>query len=234
MITRIIMWAWRKKPPSKWLFLIAILISSSLLFVFLGAIFGADKLPKLRGQILMVNVGDMKYTSVLTPKAALQDAGFVELVVGISNTGAPSIATDYAMTVTFPRGARKTAQAIAIPPEGTKIPHKDSGTSETIHREDHLPRKTIQPIPKGGSVQGLLLFLVEGASMQDLKAIGTSFRIEFKDLWGREYSAEIQNTGMNDTMLDWPGVNSEVTYESELETKQPSPSPTPHKAASPH
>jgi len=238
MIARVMLWAWRKKPPSEWLFLVAVLLGSFLLFGLLGAVVGTDKLPKLKGQILLVNAGEMRYTPALTPKAVPRDAGVAQLVVAISNTGAPSIATDYTLTIKFASGVTKIGQSVAIPNEGLRMPHKAGqagGVSETIYREDHLPRKTIQPIPKGGSVQGILLFAVEGATMQDLRSIGTSYHLEFKDLWGALYTVDVQNTGIADVLMDFPGLRDSNVQEEKDEdgAKQP-PSPTPNKGASPH
>lgn len=129
---------------------------------------------------------------MVSPKASPKDSSFAHLVVSVSNTGAPSIATDYSLTVKFASGATKTGQAFSIPTKGAKLPHLSGGGTEMIYREDHLPRKTMQPIPKGGCVQGLLLFMVEGATMQDLRTIGTLYRVEFKDLWGKRMSPKFK------------------------------------------
>lgn len=232
LIFRLLLLAWGKKPPKEWAFWGASFVAFFLLVTICSAVLGTDKLPKLRGQVLAVLAGEMQYTPMVAPKSAPQDAGFVNLVVAVSNTGAPSIATEYQLTVTFASGETKTGQAIAIPTKGMKFPHKgDGGPAEIFYPEDQLARKTIQPIPKGGCVQGLLMFVISGASMQDLRAIGTSYRLEFKDLWGAPYVTEIKNAGMQDVMLDWPGIRSS-TVEDEPEPIIKLPSPTPNKKAS--
>ena len=149
---RLLLWAWGKKPSARVDFLG--MLFRRLLFARNSggsSVLGTDKRPKLKGEILEVEAGEMQYIPKVSPKDAPKGAGLINLVVQISNTGAPSIATDYALTITFPSGMKKVAQPISIPPEGFKLPHKN-GPSETFYAEDYLPRKTIQPIPKGGCV----------------------------------------------------------------------------------
>jgi hypothetical protein len=231
---RLLLWAWGKKPPREWIFWGCSIVAFFLLVTVVSSVLGTDKRPRLKARILGVMVGDMQYVPKITPKDSPRGAGLVNLVVEISNTGAPSIATDYTLTITFPSGAKKVAQQIAIPPKGFTMPHISSGASETFYAEDYLPRKTIQPIPKGGCVQGIMVFMVQGASMGDLKAIGVNHHLEFKDLWGASYYADIQNNGMEDNLMAWPGIRDSTGNEPEPEITLPSPSPTARKEASPH
>lgn len=230
---RFIVKALGKRPAKEWIFWAFSAPALFLIVTVTSAVLGTEKRPKLKGQILAVTAGELKYVPTVSPKESPKDATFTHIVASISNTGVPSIATDYTLTVKFSSGVTKTGEAFTIPTKGAKLPHQSGGGSEMIYREDYLPRKTIQPIPKGGCVQGSLLFLVEGASMQDLRAIGTVYRIEFKDLWGETYVAEIRNTGTRDVIYDWPGMRDSAIEGEVPEIMTPSPSPTPNTVASP-
>lgn len=114
------------------------------------------------------------------------------------------------------------------------MPHKGTGASETFYAEDYLPRKTIQPIPKGGCVQGVMVFMVQGASGEDLRTIGVKYHLGFNDVWGGSYAADTENKGMEDDLMAWPGIRDSTENEQVPEITQPSPSPTAHKEVSPH
>ena len=217
------LYIWKKKPPSEWLFFFTCTGGVFLLFFALQAALGTDRVPRFKVQIPQIGVGQTEPTVVAGVKIAPgQKMPFVSLVAVVSNTGAPSIATLFKLTVTFRDGTVKRGQLMNFD-DGTPL-LREGGFTEIVHDDEFLPTRTAQPIPKGGAVVGKLFYKIpDVSSKSDLTAIGTIYRLEVQDLWQRTYTCEHPYSVRTNLIYNFPGLRPQ----SFSTTQQATPSMTP-------
>jgi hypothetical protein len=195
-------------PPREWLFFVSVLVAAFFIVLVISTILGRDNRPCFTGEFAAVTIGEME--AIISPANSTirETISFVSPVLDISNTGAPSIAKGYRLTVIFSDGTSKAGEPFTPISAGPIAFTHPSGTSEVFGYDDLLLRKSLLPIPRGGFVQGRLLFRLRGLSPSDLRTIGTTFRIEFFDLWGKAYTTEFKCTSREDSLLHFAGMNA--------------------------
>lgn len=165
-----------------------------------------ERLPRLRGEILAITTAEALGAIGTTSKEKAQHVGIVLLAVNITNTGAPTVATHYKLTVNCGGKNIITNAVVADFLNEVNLVHEDSGVVEKPSPEDSLQKKTLQPIPTGGLAQGRIMFVLPEIALSDLRKIGAVYRIEFRDLWGTDYNAEMAYTSNEDVLLNFPGM----------------------------
>ena len=138
--------------------------------------------PKLRGVIqdaFTAKAGDNKESSIVTPD------------VMIVNTGAPSIATNFSVSVALPDGREVKGVPIAPPPPGSRLllnMSSDPNHQVTFDSADFIVRKGREhPIPTGGAVSGFCSVLIRGVSKEVVEAF--TLVVRFTDIDGSAVEA---------------------------------------------
>lgn len=157
-----------------------------------------------------------KSRNALTPNRQL-GLGIV-YVLTISNHGKPTTVTGYRLSIKLPNKGEITARP-TLAGGGIDISSPSKG-KVSYPPTDDLSRKTAeQPIPTGGRATGYLLFVVEGATEEEVFAEGASLTIHYQDLWGEDYGIGIPQFPVRPVeemdgyapITDVPGVNPKIT-----------------------
>jgi hypothetical protein len=226
------------RPPREWLFFGSVLVAAFFLILVVGTVLGRERRPRFCGEFAAVTMGEMEAITSPAKSTTREKFAFISPVPDISNTGAPSIAKGYRLRVIFNDGTSKIGEPFSLHSAGPILFTHSSGAAEPYDSDDLLVRKSLQPIPRGGLVQGRLLFRMADLSVSDLRTIGNTFRVEFFDLWGQAYKTEFKYTDHGDSMLHFAGMSAPKVAIAQPElslddtTKQPSSAP--NKEASPH
>lgn len=132
--------------------------------------------------------------SAVAPAGEHEENTIVTVVATVKNTGTPSIADDF--TLSIKSGNRETkGQAFPIPETITLADEK--GSSFQLKAQDYLPRKAVsQPIPTGGAVQGFITVLARDFKLGIEKG-GTVITLTFSDISGKTYKIESILTGQS-------------------------------------
>jgi hypothetical protein len=179
--------------------------------------------PKLNGTIEFVFSGNM------TPKGSNNPVGAMVLVlVGIRNTGTPSVAEAWHVHIQSEK-LNLDAAPTFIPPLFEV--RADEGKI-TLHGSEALYEKTNKPIANGSTVRGWLMFQFEGVSANELQSKGTKIEISFVDVLGAHYVATYPVAEGQQGLYYFPGSEQPFSgFEGRFSTP---PSPTPDTATSPH
>lgn len=133
------------------------------------------------------------------------DTAVVALVVTVRNTGAPSVAEQYELSVQTASG-QVVGQPLTIPPVlHLTYPNRviDVNTAMDLHH------KTINPIPHNALKRGYLLFAIPGISSARIDALSLAYEIVFRDINGKQSKcsrAATDQTGPGNT-ADFAGVD---------------------------
>lgn len=147
----------------------------------------AKNTPDLRGQILYYAAGNTKTEPGTTE--------FV-LTVNVRNLGAPSIATDWDVSIEPPGTLPIHAPPIHF--IGTRLFQNDKGSGLEVNSADLIFDKMVEtPIPKGGAVNGILYCLIKGIKREALTRAGVTLRVYFSDVMGKRYVVSQQLTGQD-------------------------------------
>src|ERR1039458_7454525 len=94
----------------------------------------------------------------------------------VSNTGSPSIAKDFALSVRLPNGKTVAGQFMMPPAKGSSYTLTfESGQSAQVYGDDFLLRKAMdQPIPSNGAAGGILMALVHDVTLKEIRSPGAS------------------------------------------------------------
>lgn len=138
------------------------------------------KIPKLSAQVDILAVA---------PAGHKWESSIVTVVAIIRNTGAPSIADDFKVTI---KVGEKEHKGIIVPPPIKEINlwTTDGKNKEGVAllAEDYLPRKCLaQPIVTGGGVFGFIQLLVTNVQHQEIHNKGI-ITISFRDVLNNVYS----------------------------------------------
>lgn len=111
----------------------------------------------------------------------LQPAGGVSLNVDVFNNGPPSITKNWTLAVKLRNGevfpGKETLTWISSYAQGN-----DSYPVMEMHPEDFIDRKTATiPVPKGGRVRGVIVFVFFGIPRERLIDLGTELILTFQD-----------------------------------------------------
>jgi hypothetical protein len=124
----------------------------------------------------------------------------VTIIATLWNTGAPSIATDFHLTLTLSDGT-EIPTLPRLPPRQSATLYGGIGGKQSIvlYKEDYLAAKAIvQPIARGGAATGFLMAEVESCGVQQkerIDSVGTKIQLRFHDINGKEYIAEQTTRG---------------------------------------
>lgn len=147
--------------------------------------------PQLSGKIITIMTGGVRGHE--------QDT-IITIDAYVTNTGAPSIAKDFALSVYLPNGKTVTGQFMMPPAKGSSyVMTFDSGQKAQVYEDAFLLRKAMdQPIPSNGAVGGILMALVHGVTLKEIRSPGILIEITFTDINGKLYSVK-------DSNLSWVG-----------------------------
>jgi hypothetical protein len=123
------------------------------------------------------------------------------LSVSIKNSGSPSIAEHFSLSI----GNDKIKVTHILPTfiqDGLKL-YGDEIQAE-FHRSDALEEKTMVPIMKGDIKRGWLRFVLGDVKIDDIKRPGV-ITIQFDDYLGRSYSSDMKIGGEGQGLFYYPG-----------------------------
>ena len=131
----------------------------------------------------------------------------ITVFVQVTNLGAPSIVSEWKLSIALP-GEKDPRLALPVAqPSGTITLEREEGPPVILSGEDDLADKTSQePIPKGGARVGVLIFLLEGIPGTTLRAKQITLILTFKDVVGREYRILHERTGIPGSPPYVPGL----------------------------
>lgn len=139
--------------------------------------------------------------SYVSPAGKTNESSIVVVIGIIKNTGAPSIASNFLVSVNV-KGVTTVGQFFPFG-ENIVIPALNSAPQITLHRDDYLVKKGMQqPIPTGGAVQGFLIVLVPNVKPAEILDVGSRISLSLKDASGRSYSVDQVTHGSSSTIID--------------------------------
>ena len=146
----------------------------------------------------------------VAPPGAPKVSGVSALIIAtVTNTGNPSIADTWHLTVKAPSGQtyESTPEIISLP-----VGAGGSGADDPkilIHPSEALYRKTApNPLATGSKTQGILIFKITGdAPKTSVMAVGNVFTLSCKDVYGNQIRATHTIKGLkNSGSLAYPGI----------------------------
>lgn len=149
--------------------------------------------PKLAGDL----ASEGNFVSVAP---ATNSRSIVTISAMISNTGAPSIVTDFVPSVALASGKQVSAK-VFIPQDDAVVLWKHGGHDKVVMQVgNELPIKGLQsPVAKGGAIIGFLTMLVDAPLDQVLQP-DTVISLSFKDIKGTPYSCSRKMGQQTDAM----------------------------------
>jgi hypothetical protein len=155
-----------------------------------------------------------KNTPVLVSRLEYYATGFVPefngqaavmFWVSVANLGMQSIADGWRLETILLDGRRITSNATMMPETVTF--HLANGRTRTIYREDALYNKLVNPLPQGGKVVGVLLFVMPDIKFDEVQMRGVSFTLRFNDVTGKSYESSKILSGQNAGDIEYfPGM----------------------------
>ena len=133
-------------------------------------------------------MGTLEQITFLT--ATPQNGPSVEAILvnlTVRNTGTPTIADRFEMSVGAKSGVTYPCQIEMFPDELT-IPFTD-GPTFVFKRHDAIYDKTTVPIPTGGQARGWMFATVAGTTEPELNQEGTTVTVIFEDITGAHVTA---------------------------------------------
>jgi hypothetical protein len=103
----------------------------------------------------------------------------------IRNSGSPSVAEDFDMSVRLGSGRRVAGEHLIIQ-DNTQLFDPQKRLDSVINAADALYEKAIAPIPQGGRVIGWIQYAVPGVNRDELMAPPTEIEVTFRDVQRRE------------------------------------------------
>lgn len=116
----------------------------------------------------------------------------IAVTLQITNTGEPSTAGDWGLIF------KLDGVDYGFPAVHTNLTIPDGkGSVVRVTKSDMLYEKVATtPLPKGGSITGLIVFLTKDVSFERLVAERPQVTVVFRDVYGRECRAEQQGQGL--------------------------------------
>jgi hypothetical protein len=133
-------------------------------------------------------------------------------LVSVFNTGAPSIADNWVLTVIVD-GRRYATDGVIM--HETWSLADEHGRMTVYSRKDFLPEKTlIQPIPTGGQTTGIVAFAVRDIDREPLQRADIEkrvrFRLTFTDIQGQGHEARDQTYKRRQDAGHYSGVDEKL------------------------
>jgi hypothetical protein len=140
--------------------------------------------PKLSAEIGLTSVA---------PAGENNENSLVIILVVIKNTGAPSIASDFVLSIKID-GKESIGQFFPLA-EGKIRLRSTFGQELLLKPDDNLILKSgSQPILTGGAVNGFCMVLIPNVNCEDNFSKGIMI-LNFKDVFGNDYATEHKMTG---------------------------------------
>lgn len=133
--------------------------------------------------------------TVTAPAGANNESSLVIIMVTIKNTGAPSIASDFYLSV---KSNDNEAMGVFFPMSKGDVRLKSTDGQEIFfnHPDDNLPLKSgSQPIVTGGAVNGFCAVLIPNITHGEITSKGILV-LKFKDVFGKDYVNEYDMAGV--------------------------------------
>lgn len=192
--------------PKIWYFLIFVVlfILSASFFVWKDEhqkVIALDQQLKIEKDHSKPNFNAEAGVTYVSPAGGKNESSIVLVLGIITNTGAPSIASHFQVSVKV----KDTTTMGQFFPYGEKIVVPASKTSPaiTLHRDDNLVKKSmLQPIPTGGAVQGYCIVFVPNVKTEDILTVGSIITLSFNDASGKNYTVEQIQSGKQSKILD--------------------------------
>ncbi len=164
------------KRRQEWLFwsvnlFIAFLLVSAVKYVRAG---GSADLPKLKIQANQIAIG-----------VGQNGENIILCHMEIRNAGSPSSVRDWRMDVFDGKGQPPMAAKLLIFSSDTV--QVGQTNSIVLQNKELLPNKGLDPITRGGTLAGYVIFTLQGVDQKYLGQPGTLYRVYFKDVEEREY-----------------------------------------------
>jgi hypothetical protein len=142
------------------------------------------------------------------------------LLVGIRNTGAPSIAGQWKLIVVIPN--QPAVEGRIQHYLGSFITTDGKGEAYELDASNLLDEKVVEtPIATGAEQKGILLFTFKGISGDQMAVAGTTFRLSFRDVLGKEGAVEYRWDGTpgNERPRYEPGITMKPIDKEEMMKK---------------
>jgi hypothetical protein len=135
-----------------------------------------------------------------------EDSTAITLIAHVTNTGAPTIAERWSLTVVLADGQKIPARSEYI--RDQLVLNRNTGPPLIYHGKDALYNKTVQaPLPKGGIATGLLFFVIKNTKKTVIYNPTTKLILTCNDAYGREYSTEKPISVISSEPMYVPGMS---------------------------
>lgn len=131
---------------------------------------------------------------------------YLTIIASIRNTGAPSIAEKFTLTVHPPKGGLIKG-ILQFYPDNFVLKYSTDKT-EILYGKDALDYKAAEPIPRGGMVRGHLFYLFPKFPLQSIELPGVKLELSFADVLGKNYAVITPEFtgGKESTIVVFPGM----------------------------
>jgi hypothetical protein len=127
---------------------------------------------------------------------------FVFLQAVLYNRGLPSVADHWSLHIVPPSHA-----ALDVTPVLTTSDMPIRYNSWQFSPNDSLYYKTtVTPIPSGGEVSGILVFLLPDKKLEEVGVAGTELTLSCRDAFGNKIKAQTSLRGGNTELQYFPGI----------------------------
>jgi len=160
--------------------------------------------PQLVAEIQQLCVGGST-TDRDTGKPYIKDGTPVLVIATVENTGMPSVARGWKASVQTPEGKVVVGESHYVPPN---IIVGDKGNQRRLSGDDALYDKAMTPIPQGGAITGVLLFVFKDITAEQIFKTNSIVTLEFEDILKKKLTATFKMSGKRDENLYFPGMKS--------------------------
>jgi hypothetical protein len=127
----------------------------------------------------------------------------------VSNLGMPSIVRKWTLNIKLPDGQMITPEPNVVPMRITA--DSPSGQPMEIYGEDALHNKGMTPIPQGGAITGILLYVVRNFPREQIYQDGTLVILGFEDVVGKKSEATLRlGPHRAKNWMYFPGMKSPI------------------------
>jgi hypothetical protein len=148
-------------------------------------------------------LGRIDTVSLAPPLNGMGPGTLIVMIASVRNSGVPSIAEGYRLTVTLNSEKQEIPTVPLVVPD-LNLPFPN-GAVDHIYAKDGLSDKTAKAIASGDMVRGRLFFFLPNVPRSTIA--DTDYHLEFTDVLGMHYECETKsdNSGPN-TSLEFPGI----------------------------
>jgi len=198
----------REKLPSRLLWLAA----AACFFLASGRVWttehrrGEQLEDELHKQLYPQFSCEINQVSTVAKESAPTGSSAALLIATLKNTGAPSVAGDYRLTVTL-LDQRQVSGILLTVPESLPVLYPN-GFRRVVKRSQALYNKTTTPVGHNSVSIGFLLFQFDGLNTERLSATAQKYELTLKDLYNKPTSCSKapDQTGPG-TALSFPGLD---------------------------